>query len=174
MSIVAFAKNQMQVARCIGRKDFRGAIRILESSLSDNSTDIPSLEMIALCYRWSQRNDMAIATALQVLAYDAKNFGAIRLLSEVYAEQSEYDAAAKLARLGMENYPKPLPATPKMVFWFLRLAAKIFPSVKRIEETAKRDLADPDKDKRAWYSWAKQYLAWYDASFGNKETPTVH
>lgn len=174
MSVVAFAKNQMRVGRCIGRKDFRGAIRILESSLSNNSSDVPSLQMIALCHRWSQRNDLAIATAQQVLAYDSENFGAIWLLSEVYADQNEHDAAAKFARLGMENYPKHSPGTPKWVFWFLRLGAAIFPSFKRIEESAKRDLTDPDKDTREWYSWAKEYLTWYDASFGNKQTPTVH
>lgn len=174
MTVVAFAKTQMQVSRCLGRKDFSGAIRVLEGSLSNNSTDIPSLEMIALCYRWSQRNDMAIATAQQVLAYDSKSFGAIRLLSEVYAEQNDHDAAAKLARLGMENYPEPLPATPKMAFWLLRLCAAIFPSFKRIEESAKRELADPNKDTKEWYSWAKQYLAWYDTTFGSKQTPTVH
>ncbi|MDP2265890.1 MAG: hypothetical protein Q8J70_04980 [Thiobacillus sp.] len=174
MTALAFATTQMQIARCIGQKDFNGAIRVLEGSLSNNSTDIPSLQMIALCYRWSQRNDMAIASAQQVLAYDSKHFGAISLLSEIYAEQKNYDAAARLARLGIENYPEPLPATPKLFFWLLRLGSAVFPRLKRIEASAKRDLADPNKDTREWYSWAKKYLAWYETTFGNKQTPTVH
>ena len=108
MSVVAFAKTQMEVARHIGRKDFDGAIRVLEGSLSHTPTDIPFLEMIALCYRWSHRNDMAIPAAQQALAYDANNFGAVRLLSEIYAERNEYDTAARFVRLGLESYPEPL------------------------------------------------------------------
>jgi tetratricopeptide (TPR) repeat protein len=171
MGIAAFLKNHFQVSRYIGRGDYSRAIHILESSLSNNAADIPSLEMIAHCYRWSQQNDKAIATAEQLLAYDAKNFAAARLLSEIYAEQNEDDAAAKFARLGMENYPEPSPATPKIVFWFLQflhLAAKISPRFKRIAESAKRDLSDPDSHVKEWYLWAKQYLAWYDASVGNE------
>ena len=164
----------MQAARCIGGKDFDGAIRVLERSLSNDSTDIRYLEMIALCHRWSHRNDLAISTAEQVLAYDPKDFAAIRLLSEIHAERNEHDTAAQFVRLGLENYPEPLPATPKIFFWVLHLVAFVFLRVRRIEETAKRDISDPNKASGAWYSWAKQYLAWYDSASGNRQTPTVH
>jgi len=174
MSVVAFAKTQMEVARRIGRKDFDGAIRVLEGSLSHKPTDIPFLEVIALCHRWSHRNDMAIAAAQQALAYDANNFGAVRLLSEIYAERNEHDTAARFVRLGLESYPEPLPPMPKIFFWILRLAAIVFPRLTRIEESAKRDLGDRNKDIREWYAWAKQYLAWYDTASGSQQTPTVH
>ena len=174
MSAVAFAKTQMEVARHIGRKDFDGAIRVLEGALGHKPTDIPFLEMIALCHRWSHRNDMAIAAARQALAYDANNFGAVRLLSEIYAERKEHDTAARFVRLGLESYPEPLPPVPKIFFWVLRLAARVFPRLTRIEEGAKRDLGDPNKDNREWYAWAKQYLAWYDTASGSPQTPTVH
>lgn len=174
MSIVSFAKTQMQAAQCVGRKDFDGAIRVLEQSLSNDSKDIPYLEMIALCHRWSHRNDMAVATAEQVLAYDPKDFGAIRLLSEIHAERNEHDTAAQFVRLGLENYPEALPATPRFFFWVLRFVAIVFPRVRRIEEAAKRDISDPNKANGEWYSWAKQYLAWYDSASGNQQTPMVH
>lgn len=171
---VAYAKTQMHAARCIGRKDFDGAIRVLEQSLSNDSQDTPHLEMIALCHRWAHRNDMAIATAQQALAYDPKHFGSIRLLSEIHAERREHDTAAQFVRLGLENYPGPLPATPRFFFWVLGLGAVVFPRVKRIEEAARRDIGDPNKDNREWYSWAKQYLAWCDSNSGNQQAPSVH
>jgi hypothetical protein len=68
MSIGAFAKNQLQLARCIGREDYSGAIRVLESSLLNNDADIPYLEMIARCHHWSQQHDKAVATIQQVHA----------------------------------------------------------------------------------------------------------
>ncbi len=174
MSVVSFAKTQMEVGRCIGRKDFDAAIRILEGSLSHDPTDIPSLEMIALCHRWSHRNDMAIAAANQALAYDSKNFDAIRLLAEIYAERNEHETAVRFVRLGLESYPESLPPLPKIFFRVLHLFAAVLPRLRRIEEAARRDLGDRNKDNREWYSWAKQYLAWYDTASGSLQTPTVH
>lgn len=174
MSVTKFAKNQIQVAKCIGQKDFDGAIRILEKSLSDSSRDLPALEMIALCHRWSHRDSMAIASAQKALAYEPKHFGAIRLLSELYAEQENHEAAAQFARLGIENYPSPLPAASKAIMWLLRIGATVFPRLKRINEAAQRDLADPNRDRTEWYAWARAYLTWYDSTFGIKQDPTVH
>lgn len=174
MSIAKFAKNQMQVAQCIGREDYDGAIRLLEESLSNSSKDLYALEMIALCHRWSHRDDLAIASARKALAYDPKHFGAIRLLSEIYAERKDHETAVQFTRLGLENYPSPLPATPKAFLWLLRVGAAIFPRLKRIYESAQGDLADPNKDCAEWYSWAKEYLTWYDSAFGGKQNPMVH
>lgn len=154
----------MQVASHIGRKDFDGAIRILQGALCNDSRDVPYLEMIDLCHHWSDRNDMAISAAQRALAYDSKCFGAIRLLSKIHAERNEHDTAVQLVRLGMENYPEPLPAAPKPFIWILHLLAVIFPSVRRIESAVRRDFSDPNSDDKEWYVWAQRYLAWYDSS----------
>lgn len=129
--------------------------------------------LIALCHRWSHRNDMAIAAARQALAYEPTDFGPIRLLSEIHAERKEHDTAVQFVRLGLENYPEPLQAPPRFLFWVLRSAAVFFPRLRRVEEAATRDLGDPGKDNEEWYSWAKQYLAWYDSTFGKRQTLTV-
>jgi tetratricopeptide (TPR) repeat protein len=171
---MAFAKAQLEVGRCVGRKDYDGAIRTLEGTLSNTSADAPSLTMIALCYRWSNRNDDAIITGQRVLEYDPTNFDAAQLLSEIYAERKEHEPAARFARLGLDNFPEPTPAPPKFILWILRIGALVIPRLRRVEESVRRDLADPEKSKREWYLWAKQYLAWYDSAFGNNQTPTVH
>lgn len=174
MQLMDFAKVQIEVGRCVGGKDYKGAIRVLEGSLSNNSKDAPSLVMIAMCHRWSNNIDEAIAMAQRALAYDPMSFEAIRLLSEIYADRKEHEAAAQFARLGLDNYPEPTPSIPKFFFWVLRIGALILPRLKRVEKNVREDLADPDKDTREWYSWAKQYLAWYDSTYQSKHTPTVH
>jgi tetratricopeptide (TPR) repeat protein len=172
MSVVSLARNQMRLARLIGRQDFDGAIRLMDGSLSNTAADIPDLEMMAYCHRWSHRNDMAIILAQKVLTYDPKYFGAFRLLSEIYTEQDDHERAAKFARLGIENFPDPFPSIPKLLFWLLRIGAALFPRLKRINESAKRDLTDLNKDNKEWYLWAKEYLHSYDSVTG-KHSPTV-
>lgn len=164
----------MEVGRRVGRKDYDGAIRVLERSLSNTADDSPSLVMIALCHRWSKRNDDAVNVAQRVLSYDKDNFEAIRLLSAVHADKGEHDLASKFVRMGIEKYPEPTPSTPRYVFWLLRIGASVFPRLRRVEESTREHLADPDRDKREWYSWAKQYLAWYDSVSGKRRSPTVH
>jgi len=167
-------KSQIQVARRIGQKDYDGAIRILEGTLEKNKKDIPSLSMIALCHHWSGRSDMAIACTKQVLTFDTKNFDAIRLLSEIYAERAEHQMAAEHIRLGLENYPTPLPATPKIFFWLLRFVSYVYPKFKALEKEAREEIGNPNKSNEDWFDWAKQYLAWYDQTQGEKKSPTLH
>jgi tetratricopeptide (TPR) repeat protein len=174
MQIMNFAKVQIEVGRCVGRKDFDGAIRVLESSLSNSSNDVHSLVMIAMCHRWSNRSDEAIVMAQRALAYDPKSFEAFQLLSEIYAERKEHETAAQFTRLGLDNFPEPTPSVPKFFFWVLRIGALVIPRLKRVEKSAREDLADPNKGVREWHSWAKQYLAWYDSEYRSKHTPTVH
>jgi hypothetical protein len=112
--------------------------------------------------------------AQRALEHDPTSFGAFQLLSEIYVERKEHETAAQFTRLGLDNFPEPTPSTPKFFFWVLRIGALLIPRLKRVEESVREDLADPNKEMREWYSWAKQYLAWYDASFQSKQTPTVH
>lgn len=174
MSIAAFAKVQVELARCIGRRDFDRAVQVLNESLSNSEADVPSLVLIAQCHRSAGRDDMAIASAQRALAYDPRNFGSIRLMSEIYAKRREHDTAARYVRLGLESYPEPLPPMPKIFFRLLRVLAAISPRLRRIEASAREDLGDRNKENAQWYGWAKEYLAWYDARSGNRQAPRVH
>lgn len=174
MRLASFAKTQLKLARCIGRKDYDGAIRVLESSLSNTDEDAPSLVMVARCHRWSKRDDDAIGVAQGALSCDAGNFEAYRLLADIHAEREEHETAVRFVRLGLDNFPEPTPPVPKYIFWILRVSALVIPRFKRAEEKTRRELADIDSETRDWYAWAKQYLAWYGSQFGGKHTPTVH
>jgi tetratricopeptide (TPR) repeat protein len=174
MRLVPFAKTQFEVARCIGREDYDGAIRALEGSLSNTSEDAPSLAMIAMCHRWSNRNDEALTVAQRILVFDPTNFDAFQLLSEIHAERQEHEAAARFIRLGLDHFPEPTPPAPKFLFRLLRIGALVSRRLRHVEETARSDLGDPDRDNRKWYLWATKYLAWYASHFDAKQSPTIH
>jgi hypothetical protein len=121
--------------------------------------------MIATCHRWSNRSDEALGVAQRILTIDPTNFDAFRLLSELHAERSEHEAAARFIRLGLDHFPESTTPPPKFLFRLLRIGALVSRRLKRVEEEARSDLGDLDRDKRKWYLWATQYLAWYDSNF---------
>lgn len=168
-------RDELKVARCIGSKDFDGAIRIMTSGLTNSKDDVWSFEMIAQCHQWAGRADMAITFAKRALEFDPKFFGSFELLSRIYAEKAEHETAAQYARLGLENYPAPIPPMPRIV---VRLFQSVFWAlgifIPRLRALANLDAPDPNKPNNEWYNWAKQYLEWYQETHGDPMNPTVH
>ncbi len=174
MAIAAFLKAQWQVARRVGRKDFDGAIRVLEEALDGGAMDVHHLELIAHCHYWANREEMAIGSAKRALDTNPKSFGAMKLLSEIYARRTDHDTAAQYVRRALEQYPHPLPATPKAFFSILRAASLLFPRLRNIAVRAKEDIGNPNKNNEQWFAWAKEYLVWYDQARGESTSPTIH
>jgi tetratricopeptide (TPR) repeat protein len=174
MAIATFFKVQWQVARRVGRKDFDGAIRVLEEALNGGAMDVHHLDLIAHCHYWAKREEMAIASAKRALDIDPKFFGAMKLLSEIYARRTDHDTAAQYVRRALEQYPQPLPATPKGFFGILRAASFLFPRLRSVAVRAREDIGNPNKNTEQWYAWAKEYLAWYDQARGESTSPTIH
>jgi len=162
-------KDQLEVSRCIGRRDYDEAIRLISKGLVDSKEDVPSLDMIALCHHWAQRDDAAIDTANRVLSFDPKSFEAAELLSRIYFSRSEYGLAAKYARLGVDNFPEPLPLTPRFFFRLLGFLGLFSPRLKELAKETEQGIGDPNKSKNEWLAWAKQYLAWYDKANNPKD-----
>jgi tetratricopeptide (TPR) repeat protein len=174
MGIAALMKTQWQAARLVGKKDYDGAIRLVESALSGSAEDASLLVLVAHCHYWAKREDMALISAQKALLLDPRSFEANKFLSGVYASREEYERAARHAKDGLENYPEPLPSVPKVFLLVVRVASALFPRLRRIDQTAQQDLADPNKDNKRWYAWATEYLRWYDAAHGSRTSPTVH
>jgi len=172
MPVGKFLKHQLALARCVGRKDYDGAIYVLEETLSNNPEDISSLQMLAQCHHWANRDDIAITVAQRVLTYDSHCFDAMRLLSEIHVARNEHDVAASYVRLGLENIPEPTPPAPKFIFLLLRLGSFIFPRLKRIEKSAKLENGNPNTGTEEWLEWARQYLVWYDSRHIGCQKPT--
>lgn len=174
MSIAAFFRVQWQVARRVGRKDFDGAIRVLEQALDGGPMDAHYLEMIAHCHYWAKREEMAIASATRALQIDPGSFGAMKFLSEIYARRADHDTAAQFVRRALEHYPEPLPHAPKTFLQVLRAVSFIFPRLNPFAARTQEDVGNPNKTTEQWYAWAKEFLAWYDRTRDATTSPTIH
>ena len=168
-------RDQAKVAQLIGAKNFDAAIRISASRLTNTAENAFEHDMIALCHHWAGRDDMAIASAKQALECDAKSFNSLQLLANIYAGRSDHEEAAHYARLGLENFPAPLPVPPQ---WLVRTLRSIFwlvgVFVPRFGQGAKMNFTPDRKPYEEWYAWAKQYLEWYEAVHGDPVNPKIH
>ncbi|MCI0612265.1 hypothetical protein L0244_04675 [bacterium] len=158
-------KYHLHAAHYVGRKDYDQAIQIIAKSLVGSKQDVWSLEMIALCHHWAKRDDLAIETVKRALAYDQTSFGAIELISKIFASRSDHDNAAHYMRVGLDNFQEPLPRIPRFYFSLLRFLGVLFPRFKRLSKQAEKDLVNPDQSREEWNAWAKEYLTWYDETY---------
>jgi tetratricopeptide (TPR) repeat protein len=165
-------KLDLGVARCVGRNDFDGAVRLLEEALA-GSPNADDMTMLATCHRWAGRPEMAIQTAERALDLDATSFNAIQLLSELHAERKDYATAARFARLGLEQFPEPLAASPRVFQWVLSAMVALVPRMREIEASTRQTLDDPSASSRKWYEWATAYLAWYDQTCAKQSNPAA-
>jgi tetratricopeptide (TPR) repeat protein len=164
---------QMKAARCMGRGDYTQALEHLKELNDSEGSDPYTLCMIARCYEGAEDLDSAIGAANDALSFDSEHFESLQLLSRVYLSRKDYEKTKDYVQRTLQNFPEPLPGPPRFFFWVLRVLS-IFPAIKRLEEAAKEDLADPNKDTKQWYDWAKKYLKWYGEEFGEKAEQTVH
>lgn len=166
MSTARFLKTQMKVAPLIGRGDYDGAVRVLEGELAGTPEDIPYLELIAQFHLQAGSEGKAIEAAKKVVALDSENFEMPRMLSQIFAEHEDHEQAVDYVKIGLKNFPSELtPTPPSWAFSALKLAGKFSARWKRIHQAAIEDLQDPNKDKKEWQAWAKEYLEWYEANF---------
>lgn len=157
-------------SRMIGRQEFDKAIDYLRLGLKGNKSDLSSLEMIAHCYHWAGRADEAINACRVALRCDPKSFDMHSMLSQLLAEKGEHQDAAIHARRGLECFPEPLPEIPRFVTSVFRTLGRMFPRLR--EPDANEALRRVEAEQAEWFSWAKDYLSWYDRIHNDKIGPT--
>lgn len=169
-----FMGLMMSVSKLIGRKDFPAAILALEGHLARNPEDTACLSLLAQCHRWSGSDDKAIEVAERVLRIDPHDFTSLRLLSETLAHRGDHARAVTYVRLGLENYPEEMAPMPAFLVTLARAVMRIFGPRR---ETSAQDFApweSVNADNRAWFEWAKKYLAWFGGTAGSKTAPVLH
>jgi tetratricopeptide (TPR) repeat protein len=147
-----------------------GAIVYLRAGLKGDASDLASLEMIAQCHLWAGRTDEAIATCGEALGYNLGSFDTHSMLAQLLAEKGEHEDAAVHVRKGLECYPEPLPEIPHFVASAIKGLSRIFPFL-RAPDAA---LQQAEAERAAWFDWAKQYLSWYDLTYGETVKPKEH
>ena len=167
-------KDQLEMSRCIGGEKYDEAIHIIRQGLTNSARDVQSLEMIASCHHWASREEEAISTANQAFVYDPKNFSSIELLGNIYVSRDQHEIAAPYVRLGLECFPEPTSAVPRLFLSILRMVGFLIPRIRKVASKAEKLNGDLNKSKRGWFLWAKEYLAWCDQNGNDKQSPTVH
>jgi tetratricopeptide (TPR) repeat protein len=160
------------LARLIGRGEFDAAIAYLAKYLKGNASDVYALEIIALCHRWLGRHRDALVVARRALAFDPASFTLHNLAAELLAEANEDETAAFHARKMLECFPEPLPPLPKVVNAFFTLLARYFPRWR--EAHPGKGYEHIQQTNAEKFDWAKNYLSWYDATYGETFQPSKH
>jgi tetratricopeptide (TPR) repeat protein len=158
----------------IGRKEFDKAIDYLRAGLKGDTSDLASLEMIAHCHDWAGRSEEAIASCREALGHDPNSFDMHVMLSRLFAAKDEHADAANHARKGLETYPEPLPKLPRSLILTLKIFSRLIPSLRGLAPDAEAALLRAEADNAAWFNWAKRYLSWYDATYGETVKPVDH
>jgi len=155
MWVVSFVKSQRKVAR----KDYRGAVQVLECELIGTNDDLTYLVMIAQYQLWDGNEEKAIEAAKKALRIDPNNFEMSKMLSVVYAKHEKHEEAVKLVKIAIQNYkPESCPTPPLWLHSALRAVSRFSTRLNNIEEAVR----DPNKGKRDWRAWADAYLSWYN------------
>lgn len=156
----------------IARKDFDGAIELLQQSLKNEASDIEALEMMALCHMWAGRQADAITACHEALKIEPSSYEAHALLASLHAEQGDHFSAAVHARQGLEHYPEPLPPPPKLFVFIDSLLRRLL--AKPAGDNLEGALKEIENRRAEWYGWARQYLDWHDATYGTTLQPRDH
>ncbi len=114
--------------------------------------------MIARCHHWASREEEAISTANQALVYDPRNFASIELFGNIYVSRDAHDIAAPYVRLGLECFPEPTPAVPRLFLSILRMVGFLIPRMRKAASKVEKLNGDLNKSNREWFLWAKEYF----------------
>lgn len=149
--------------RAIARRDFRGAITVLERSISRRGDDELSLMMLAQCCEWLGEHTRAVEYAGRVLADAPDEELSLRVIVRSYLRLGKPAKAYRHICAALE-VPRP-PAPPA---WHRRLRNGLgrLPGLHRL---APRPARDAD-----WVVWAKEWKAEYEAIFRREGRPRMH
>ena len=157
-----FFKEQFALSRCIGRGEFDGAIEVLAEGLDESDNDDDQLALIAQCHLWAKRDDEAVLFAIKALDINPKSFLPHSLLGRIYAERGEHQNAQRHLRLGLANYPEPVPTPPDITFRGLRMLGSFSPRLRNMSKIWEEGLKDPNQPNTEWRDWAVEYLQWFE------------
>jgi hypothetical protein len=171
---IQFTGLMLSVSKLIGRKDFPAAILALEDHSARNPGDTACLGLLAQCHRWSGSDDKALEVAERVLRIDPHDFTSLRLVSETLAQRGDHVRAVAYVGLGLENYPEEMAPMPPFLAKLAKVTMRIFGPRRNLSAQELAPWESVNADNRAWFQWAKEYLAWFDGSSGSKSVPVLH
>jgi tetratricopeptide (TPR) repeat protein len=121
-----------------------------------------------------QGRDKAIEVAERVLHVNPHDFTLLKMVSETLAQRGDHERAVAYVRLGLENYPEDIAPMPPFLTKLARVTMRILGPRRKLSAQELAPWESVNADNRAWFQWAKEYLAWFDGSTGSKSVPVLH
>lgn len=164
-------RHNAAAARCIGARDFAGAIdhyrRILEVAPNDPFAPL----MLVQCHSWNGDTQAAFDAAKRLEATEPSDFFSLRALACAYAKHGEHHSAKPYIEraLVLADGAARLGLAGTVTLWFddiiVFLKSWLFGFRHLID---KRRQVDQYNDSiRDWKRWAEEYLSWYAATYGS-------
>jgi tetratricopeptide (TPR) repeat protein len=169
-SMISTFRLQFQVSRCVGKKDYEGAIECCRKILDRDSQDAFAQTMVAQCFEWMGRSSDALDAARIVLNRDPTDPFCLRIAGRSSAELGQHDEASRYVEQSL-IYPVQYSGSPTrgldLLSTFLRVASFI-PLLRRTHQRLRRERAEIAQYDDEWNDWAQRYLEWYRSTFDGK------
>lgn len=148
------SRLERRAARAFRLKNYRAAIRHLETLLGHVGENANTLHVLGLCHERVGDDDKAFEWAMRSTAADEGHFEALRLLIRLHVRRNENDAARVLTTRALVTLPPP--ADPRGLVRLVRLLTR----------EPDPSLAGYDRELREWIRWARQFLEFPETDGG--------
>ena len=147
----------MRASRCVGRRDYDGAIAAFTALLAVDSEDGFARSMIAQCHAAKGDDEAALRAALEAIEADPADYYSLQLAGRLYVKLGQHERAKGYVERSLAQVPRHSPILHRFLM-YLAKGVRMLRGV-RVREEEIEALRDPAKDDREWADWARQYLS---------------
>ena len=162
-----------EVARALGRGDWRKVIELESAALDEEEYKQFSYAMIGMAYENLPELDNAKLNYAKAIEIDERCQQALEGLSRLYFNEKNYDIAYYYAHKGLhaaEEFDYSVPRYAKIV---ISVIIKILRPSRPYKEI-RAETQEMDQSRNKWKKWATEFTEWYEQSNKQNEKPKVH
>jgi len=164
---VAGFSLHLEAARCIGRRDYAGAVENYSKIAERYGESAYVLLMMAQCREWAGEHEGTLQMAERVLQLDPNDFHALQIVARIQVSNGQHRVSRDYVIRALENMPEPFSDRYIIVYWLVN-ALRVLPKFRRIDKRELEGLKDMNRDRRQWVQWAHDYLVWYRREYQAK------
>jgi tetratricopeptide (TPR) repeat protein len=154
-------RNMLQVSRAVGRGDDSRVETLCNSALARDADDTFALGVLTNMLWRSEKYEQALPFALRILEISPNDFGALRIATQTYLRQSDYQLAYHYAKCLCAAKPSVSAHNLDMVA-VLRPFVWI-PKVRAVRASFAEGASEAESHSADWIAWAREYVLWYES-----------
>ncbi len=154
--------EMMKASSAVGTKNYDAAIDACKRMLDEDKEDYFATSVIAVCYEWKGDIAQAIIYADKLLTRFPNDLEMLLLSARYWAKSGDEERTYQFVRRALENSNEKTYEIPKWPFKLMK-PLSVFKKFRGLEERAKKDEKNYQKNREEQLNWAKQYKAWYES-----------